>query len=332
MTKWDFPLRKEGMAPRNSGIAGRFLLTVAGTVRRLPNFRGKVRALMALHRILGLENSHVVVSTALHHPTSFRVRLDLFCKHERMAFFMDRYEPGTVEFLARLCPDDRPFIDIGANIGLIAIPFTIAKRASFKAHTGRDSDQPLTYCIEAIESNSEALKANICLNDLGNRMQVVLSAVGEREKDVDIQMEKNQKRGAGTGTANILAEHSTYDCERIRLHVTTVDHLVAAQQLPRDCGLIKVDTDGYDLFALMGAHELIQQARPVIYGELMAHCLNWHGQTIHDVQAYLDPLEYRVYIRSDEWRFTGLQRHSRFVQDALCVPSEQASGLSWCIS
>jgi len=316
------------MAPQDYGIQTQILLRIAGAVRWLPNFRGKVRGLMALYRILGLENSHVKISTALHHPSYFRINLDLFCNHERMAFFMDRYEPGTVEFLWRLCPEDRSFIDVGANIGLIGIPFTVLRQA----RSAKDSALPLTYCIEAVESNYTALKANLSLNSLETQIQIIETAVGEREKDVELQVEKNQKSGEGTGTANILAEHSKYECERIRLHVTTIDHLVAEQKLPRDCGLIKLDTDGYDLLALMGAQTLLEEARPIIFGEFMAHCLNWHGQTIHDVQTYLESLNYRVYIRSDKWRFNRLTEHSTFVQDALCVPVEQVERLSWCIS
>ena len=162
------------------------------------------------------------------------------------------------------------------------------------------------------------------LNDLDAAFNILGTAVGEREKEVEIQVVGNLKAGEGTGTANILSATTTYQCERIPLHVTTVDRLVADGKLPRTCGLIKVDTDGYDLFALQGAQQLLETARPLIYGEFAAHCLKWHGQTIRDVQAWLDPLGYRVYARANGWSFRPLERlEAPFVMDALCVPAEK---------
>ncbi|HRX07084.1 MAG TPA: FkbM family methyltransferase [Kiritimatiellia bacterium] len=306
------------------GMRERLLIGVGTAVRRLPNFRGKVRALLALHRFLGLETRHVVVPATLHHPVRYRANLDLFCLHERMAYFMDRYEPGTVEFLARLWRKGETFIDVGANVGLIAIPFTLL----CEARAGR----PLTYCIEAVAANAKSLAEHVVLNGLEDRLKIIETAVGECDKQVEIQIEKNQKTGTGTGTANILAAGSGYRCERIPLTVTTIDRLVAEGRLPHDCGLMKIDTDGYDLFVLMGARRLLASARPVVFGEFMEHCLRWHGQSIHDVAAYLRPFRYKVFVRSAGWSFVPLEKGFPYVQDALCIPEEKCERASWCLA
>lgn len=316
------------MATQPHDIREACLLAAAG-LRRLPNFRGKVRALLALHRLLGLGQRHFPLSTILHHPIPFRVVLDLFCKHERMAFFMDRYEADTVEFLFRLWQPGTPFLDVGANIGLISLPFVrLAQAAGHHPATG-----PVACCIEAAEANRNRLAANVELNRLGAQIEVVAAAVGEREKDVDFFVEGNQKSGEGTGTANILAENSTYKCERISLHVTTIDQLIAAGRIPRHCGLVKIDTDGYDLFALMGAKKFLAEARPLIFGEFHAHCLNWHRQTLRDVQDFLAPLGYEVYTRREGWSFRApAPGDPPFVQDALCVPREKTDQVRGCLS
>lgn len=308
-----------------------YLLWVSACVRRLPNFRGKVRFLLALYKFMGLEQRHFSLSTTLHHPISFKVRLDLFCKHERMAFFMDRYESGTVEFLYRLWEPGETFLDVGANVGLIAIPFSLLCNASNKGQVGEKTNQKSTYCIEAVAANRESLEINVGLNDLMEQIEVIGSAVGDSEKDVEIKVEGNQKSGEGTGTASIMPDGSTYECERIPLHVTTIDKLVTEGKLPGNCGLIKIDTDGYDLFALMGAKSLIEKARPIIYGEFMAHCLSWHDQSIDDVQAYFGSLGYRIYTRRQGWSFRALGDGAPYVQDALCVPEEKVDRVSWCI-
>jgi FkbM family methyltransferase len=313
-------------------IAENLFLAVASPWRRLPNFRGKVRALLALHRSLGLGPRHVVVERVLHRPIPYRARLDLHCDHERMALLMDGYEADTAEFLFRLFDRSGCFLDIGANIGLISLPFTrlALERAGLKA-AGRDT--PVTYCVEALRSNHHALVRNVALNDLGQWMRPLCVGVGECEKTVEINVEHNLRDGEGTGTANIVAESSTYACERIPLHISTVDALIGAGQIAPDVTLIKLDTDGYDLFALMGATGLLKKMRPLIFGEFMAACLSWHGQTAADVAVFARGVGYETFARSGKaWRFTPLADLGGFNQDLLLVPKEKRSQVAWCLA
>ncbi len=306
-------------------LAERLFLTAARMTRRLPNMRGKVRALLALYQWLGLDARHLFVDAVLHRPIPYYVRLDMHSHHERMAFLMDGYEMETVAFLKRLFDPLGCFLDIGANIGLISIPFT--KWVSEADESDRARDRAITFCIEAVSSNFDALQGNICANHLQRRVRPLCCAVGEREKVVDIQIEGNIRQREGTGTANILPQESSYECVRTSLQVTTVDHLVEAGRLPPRISLIKIDTDGYDLFAIMGAAGLLQAARPLVFGEFMAHCLNWHGQSVSDVVEFLRPLDYVAFMRiGRSWRFGEIEaRH--FVQDLLLVPKEKLAGL-----
>ena len=319
------------MASANHDLRERFFLSTAACIRHLPNFRGKVRALLLLHKLLNLERKHLSITTDLRRPIRYRARLDLFCVPARMAFCMAQYEPGTVEFLLRLWQPAEAFIDVGANIGLVAIPFTLLSRERQRAVGTLNPCPVLTYCIEPVASNQKALETNVELNRIQDSIAVISSAVGDREKDVDIQVEKNLRPGEGTGTANILPENSGYACERIALHVTTIDRLIDGGELPKRGVIIKIDTDGYDLFVLMGAKRLLEEGRPIIFGEFHAHCMKWHGQTIDDVQAFLLPFGYHVYVRGKGWSFSLRKKGEPYVQDALCVPAEKLERLNWCI-
>ena len=79
-------------------------------------------------------------------------------------------------------------------------------------------------------------------------------------------------------------------------------------------------------------HHYEKFKRIIIFGEFMAHCLRWHGQSIHDVQAYLRPMQYDVFIRSAGWTFVPLRADSKYVQDALCIPDEKRERASWCLA
>jgi FkbM family methyltransferase len=295
---------------------------------RLPNFRGKIRVLRMLHNLLGFGGKHVEVDARLTRPVSYRMLLDLHSKHELMAYLMSEYEADATRFLVSVYDQNGYFLDVGANIGLISIPFAFMTEAARPAPA--HAPMPI-YCVEPIRSNYDSLCRNVSRNGLNDRIRILCFGLGEEQKRVDIQVEDNLKDGAGTGTANILAEGSDYECERIPLQITTIDDLVASAQLPPHCSLIKLDTDGYDLFVLKGAVKMLAGARPVIFGEFMAHCLRWHGQTIDDVRRFMESLGYVVFFkRIREWRFDREMPMADFVSDLLLLPDERVHEFRWC--
>ncbi|MDM8541598.1 FkbM family methyltransferase [Desulfococcaceae bacterium HSG9] len=295
----------------------------------LPNFKGKVRILKILYRILDNNIKHdAVFEVKLKRPVPYYAKLNMHCAHELMCFMANGYEADTVAFLDKLYDSKGYFLDVGANIGLISIPFTIMQQKKY-TYSGNHS----IYCFEAVTSNYIALKHNIALNKLANEIEVFCVGLGDVEKDVEIYVEGNLKDGEGTGTANIMAAHSDYKCERINLHINTLDNMVADGHIPIDCSLMKLDTDGYDLFILKGAETLLRTSRPIILGEFMEYCLNWHNQSVKDVIEYMDELDYRVYFKKQkEWIFFEHIDIESFVCDLLLIPKEKVSLYEWCLA
>jgi len=293
--------------------------------RKLPNFRGKARAALELYRVLGLENHHIFETASIKNPARYLAILDLHSWLERIAFLTNGYENDTVRFLARCYPDEGYFLDVGANIGLICLPF-----AELIDHL-RGGASPRVFCIEAVKSNFERLIRNIELNDRQNAIVPIGKGVGDCEKIVEIQVEGNLKENEGTGTANILAEGTSHPCERIRLEIKTIDKLIGSGALPKDCSLVKIDVDGYDLKVLQGAIKLLSSSRPIIFGEFMTHCMAWHGQSHEDVIAFVRKFDYQVYSKDrNAWRFLAYQDYNA-EGDLLIVPMEKLQYLYWCL-
>jgi FkbM family methyltransferase len=306
-------------------------LRFARAYRRLPHFRGKVRAILALYRAFGLQGRHIVLEADLWRPARYRARLDLHSWLERLAFFSGGYEEETVRFLMRLRPDGGYLLDVGANVGLITIPFLALSKRSSEAGGAKDM-APKVVAVEAVRANWTTLTHNIRLNGFERDARALCAALGDSDRTVEIQVEGDLKEGEGTGTANIMAADSTYECERIPLSLTTVDRLLDSGDLPRNCGLVKLDTDGYDFFVLKGAETLLREIRPVIFGEFSAYCLAWHHQDVQQVSAFAARREYMTWKRvsPDGWRFAPLRDDESFVQDLLLVPKEQLERVAWC--
>jgi FkbM family methyltransferase len=315
------------------GYAAGFFVRVGRLSARLPAVRGRTRAFLLLFDGLGLREKHVLVDTTLRKPTPFRVRLDLHSWLQRIAFLTGEYEADTSAFLLalhRAYGREGFLLDIGANVGLISIPVAL-----FLAKDGGSAGVgPRTVCVEAVPDNARALRENVRLSGTEQLVLVIDSAVGEEVKTVEIQVEGNLRDGEGSGTANILADRSTYECVRIPLDVTTLDVLVSQGRLATSCPVMKIDTDGYDLKVLQGGCGFLKQARPVIFGEFSAHCMSWHGQSIEDVVQFADGASYEVWRRAagDGWRFSRNLEERTFSQDLLLVPYEALGRFEWCVA
>lgn len=60
------------------------------------------------------------------------------------------------------------------------------------------------------------------------------------------------------------------------------------------CGLIKLDLQGYDLFALRGATETVRKFRPLIYLEADDGCLKRYGVSKEDIAAWMKEHSYKL--------------------------------------
>jgi FkbM family methyltransferase len=299
----------------------------------VPPLRGRTRLFLLLYGWLGLGRRHIEVETLLRRPTPFRAHLDLHSWLQRIAFITGGYEPETVEFLLQLhraMGSQGYLLDVGANVGLVSVPFALAVR---ERQDRGHREGLVTVGVEAVSANAAALRRNIELNGLESAVGVINIALGDAEKTVDIQIEGDLEDGEGTGTANILADDSTHQCVRVPIQLSTVDGLVPTGQLPPGCRVMKIDADGYDLKVLQGAKRFLTINRPVIFGEFSAHCLQWHGQSISDVVRFAIDLDYVVWRRyTDGWRFTTELDEHTFSQDLLLVPAESVRDLSWCLA
>src|SRR5439155_15776072 len=83
------------------------------------------------------------------------------------------YLKDVVRFLARCYDKQGAFLDVGANVGLISLPFAATIDPSNMATS------PFVYCIEAIRSNYLTLVHNIQINGRQGTIIPIGKGVGE---------------------------------------------------------------------------------------------------------------------------------------------------------
>lgn len=131
----------------------------------------------------------------------------------------------------------------------------------------------LVYAIEMSKENYECLLKNRASNVIAIR-----GCLGEKVESVDYIPDDHpatpiycvSKTGGATPGITI---------DSLNLH---------------DCGFIKLDLQGYDLFALKGAERTLRKFKPVVFHEADPRCLARYGVKREDVDTYMKSLGYRL--------------------------------------
>lgn len=132
-------------------------------------------------------------------------------------------------------------VDCGANIGIFSI---------FAACLGASK----VYAFEPIPETFAMLKSNISRNGLSNIVVPINKAVGEADTKSTIYFSS-----AGDFGASFEINRSTKS-KSMEVEICKIDNI-----LGKECpGFIKMDIEGYEENALMGATETIKRCKPVL--------------------------------------------------------------------
>ncbi|MEZ5255662.1 MAG: FkbM family methyltransferase [Ilumatobacteraceae bacterium] len=105
----------------------------------------------------------------------------------------------------------------------------------------------------------------------------------------------SEPQSIGSGYSSLRTIHED-DCLTYEVEVTTLDKEVG----DREVGFIKLDLEGYELFALQGARETLQRCRPALQFECsLPDTLAGIGYDRSEIFDFLHELDYDVYLAVD---------------------------------
>ena len=148
-----------------------------------------------------------------------RAQLDAFLSH---------IQPGTTVW------------DVGANVGLYAIPSARAAGAAGGV-----------FAFEPVPRNLTYLRRHIALNHLHN-VQVIDAAVSDRPGEVRMGPGASPSEAAMTDDGPWVVRAVPLDAWRVETNTPAP-------------GLIKIDVEGHEHCVLAGAIETLRRARPVVF-------------------------------------------------------------------
>jgi FkbM family methyltransferase len=186
------------------------------------------------------------------------------------------YEPDTIKGILRFLPSAGTFIDVGANIGAIAIPIARVRR-----------DATL-LCIEADPEIHEILKVNISNNCL-RRVATSACHAGANEEYVSFYRAPREKFGMGSVGPQ-------FNASPLKVRQRPLDSILAENGIDR-VDVVKMDVEGSELGVLKGAQRLLSATFPPT---IVFEFCDWaegriSGQKPGDAQEFLIARGYRLF-------------------------------------
>ena len=205
------------------------------------------------------------------------------------------YAPEEWGLLARMVQPGMTVVEIGANIGAHTVP--LAKACA----------PGVLHAFEPQQRVFQVMCANLVLNGLANVIAHP-DACGEADGSamvpwLDYEADNN------FGGVPVLPDAASGD----KVRVITLDSL----ELP-ECGLIKIDVEGFEPQVLRGAAETIARCRPLIYTE------NDRPDQQGEVIALIDAMGYQLYWHTPRIGGPEVFGGAGYASvNMLCIPAER---------
>ncbi len=172
--------------------------------------------------------------------------------HAEKDYWLGTYEPDLRDIAQKLIKPGDVIYDVGANIGYISLLC-----ASLVGPQGR------VFAFEALPANIERLTANVEINHLSSRIAIIHAAVTNHNGPVTFYTHHSGAMGKADGSAGRDEDYAG----SITVGGITLDHYVRKDKIlyPH---LIKMDIEGGEGNALLGAQDILINAKPVLLVEL----------------------------------------------------------------
>ncbi len=188
------------------------------------------------------------------------------------------FEAANVALLQQLCRSDTYLFDVGANIGLMAIPVL------------RAVPECKVVSFEPSPNSLPFLRRTRSTSPFRDRWSVVAKAVSDHTGSAEFSV-AGRRFGLFDG---LKATHRVPEARRVGVQITTVDAEWATLGKPK-VSVIKIDVEGGELAVLNGATECIATCLPSIRTEWNRQNLAAYDCPAELIIPFASQFGYRIY-------------------------------------
>lgn len=169
------------------------------------------------------------------------------------------------------------FIDVGANIGLISL------------NVLNETPEINIFCFEPGPEQCAMLRKTIRINKLDEKIRLYQYSMGDQEGEARFAVHKS----VHTSGDGFFDTKRAGKCKIINVAVDTLDNWWKSVNCPT-VKVVKIDTEGAELWVLKGGSEFIKRCRPVLILEINRDNIKPYPYNERDVLKWLNGMRYGV--------------------------------------
>lgn len=212
-------------------------------------------------------------------PAGMTMNLGIVDVIERTLLTTGHWDPIVEQVLQSCVQPGDTFMDVGANIGYFSL-----LASQLVGETGR---------VVSFEPSARALSrltAHLCLNQCSN-VTVCSQAMGEACGSEQLNWAPSSNIGGSTIARGIPSQGYSE-----QIAVRRLDDVCREMQLAPS--FLKIDVEGFELFALRGAEDTLRKFHPIVVCELTNRFLVDHGQSGSEMLQFMRGLGYEAWLIS----------------------------------
>jgi FkbM family methyltransferase len=190
-----------------------------------------------------------------------------------LLYYFGTFEPECLAAMRRNVMPGDTILDVGANIGLFTLEGSMAVGSA-----GR------VIAIEAMPAHATSVMESVRRNGMKN-VEVIPVAVGDEKGEGTLTLPSNTNYGMFT-LGNVAGDVS------FKVPIERIDDILFKRGV-NSLAFIKMDIEGSELKALIGAEQTLKKHHPTILIELYEEHLNACGTSSREVKSFLTALGYR---------------------------------------
>jgi FkbM family methyltransferase len=192
-------------------------------------------------------------------------------------YYESNYEKASFAFVKSKVKPGDVVLDIGGHIGLYAVVF-----GKLVQPTGK------VYSFEPTPDTNKILQKSVVLNKLQKVISVQGEAISKERGETVFYISENNADNSNS-LVNYKAPNSK---SGIKVPLISIDEFSAG--LKKKINFIKIDVEGVELDAVIGARETMLRDRPVCILALHPHQVKSKGDTLEQIWDVVTSYRYEV--------------------------------------